>query len=160
MLPWILAAVVILPIAEIAVFVEIGSQWGLWPTIGTVFATAVVGSILIRRQGMNIFNQVQNEVHAGRFSDLKIFDGLTFLTAGALLLAPGFITDAAGCLLFIPFIRHFLLTLIASFFKVRLSAINRSTSQPREQTIEGEFADVTENHSSPSKFGSKLPPPG
>ena len=41
MLPWILAAVVILPVAEIAVFVEIGSQWGLWPTIGTVFATAV-----------------------------------------------------------------------------------------------------------------------
>ena len=160
MLPWILAAVVVLPVAEIAVFVEIGSQWGLWPTIGTVFATAVVGSILIRRQGMNIFNQVQNEVHAGRFPDLQIFDGLTLLIAGALLLAPGFITDAAGCLFLIPLIRHFFITSIASFVWVRISADDSAASQPREQTIEGEFADVTENHSSPSKFGSKLPPPG
>ena len=149
MLPWILAAVVILPIAEIAIFFEIGSRWGLWPTIGAVFATAIFGSILVRRQGMAIFRQVQNEVRAGCLPALQIFDGLSLLIAGALLLAPGFITDAAGCLFLIPLIRHFFINSIVSFVQVRISAINSAVSQPREQTIEGEFADVTEHRSSP-----------
>ena len=149
MLPWILAAVVILPIAEIAIFFEIGSRWGLWPTIGAVFATAIFGSILVRRQGMAIFRQVQNEVRAGCLPALQIFDGLSLLIAGALLLAPGFITDAAGCLFLIPLIRHFFINSIVRFVQVRISAMNSAVSQPREQTIEGEFADVTEHRSSP-----------
>ena len=149
MLPWILAAVVILPIAEIAIFFEIGSRLGLWPTIGAVFATAIFGSILVRRQGMAIFRQVQNEVRAGCLPALQIFDGLSLLIAGALLLAPGFITDAAGCLFLIPLIRHFFINSIVSFVQVRISAINSAVSQPREQTIEGEFANVTERRSSP-----------
>tara|TARA_A100001388_G_C28657021_1_gene444885 strand:- start:412 stop:861 length:450 start_codon:yes stop_codon:yes gene_type:complete len=149
MLPWILAAVVILPIAEIAIFFEIGSRLGLWPTIGAVLATAIFGSILVRRQGMAIFRQVQNEVRAGCLPALQIFDGLSLLIAGALLLAPGFITDAAGCLFLIPLIRHFFINSIVSFVQVRISAINSAVSQPREQTIEGEFADVTEHRSSP-----------
>ena len=149
MLPCILAAVVILPIAEIAIFVEIGSRWGLWPTIGAVFATAVVGSILVRRQGMAIFRQVQNEVRAGHLPAIQIFDSLSLLITGALLLAPGFITDAAGCLFLIPLIRHFFINSIDSFIQVRISAISSAVSQPREQTIEGEFANVTERRSSP-----------
>ena len=149
MLPWILAAVVILPIAEIAIFFEIGSQLGLWPTIGAVLATAIFGSILVRRQGMAIFRQVQNEVRAGCLPALQIFDGLSLLIAGALLLAPGFITDAAGCLFLIPLIRHFFINSIVRFVQVRISAISSAVSQPREQTIEGEFADVTEHRSSP-----------
>ena len=149
MLPWILAGVVILPIAEIAIFFEIGSKWGLWPTIGAVFATAIFGSILVRRQGMAIFRQMQNEVRAGCLPALQVFDGLSLLIAGALLLAPGFITDAAGCLFSIPLIRHFFINSIVSFVQVRISAINSAVSQPREQTIEGEFADVTEHRSSP-----------
>ena len=149
MLPWILAAVVILPIAEIAIFFEIGSRLGLWPTIGAVLATAIFGSILVRRQGMAIFRQVQNEVRAGCLPALQIFDGLSLLIAGALLLAPGFITDAAGCLFLIPLIRHFFINSIVSFVQVRISAISSAVSQPREQTIEGEFANVTERRSSP-----------
>ena len=157
MLPWILTAFIIVPIAEIAVFVEIGQQWGLWPTIGAVFATAVAGSILIRRQGVAVFRQVQHEMRAGRLPTRQIFDGLCLLIAGALLLTPGFITDSLGFLLLVPLARHFLMSYIASRIHLPASSINVANPNLNGQAIDGEFTDVTNCPRPPS--ASDLGPP-
>ena len=37
------------PIIEIALFIQIGSLIGLWPTLATVVLTAVAGTWLLRR---------------------------------------------------------------------------------------------------------------
>ena len=158
MQPWILAAFIAVPIAEIAIFVEVGSQWGLWPAIGAIFATAVAGSILIRHQGVAVLRKVRDEVGAGRFPARQVFDGLCLLIAGTLLLLPGFITDAVGFILLVPVIRHFVMSSLTSRIQTHTAGMSDATGHPDGKTINGEFADIT-NHPSPtSESDPQLPP--
>ncbi len=101
----LLFAMIGVPIMEIAVFIEVGGRLGLWPTLGTIILTAMVGTALLRRQGMATLHRVRESLEANRFPMAEVFDGLCLLVAGALLLTPGFVTDAAGLLLFVPAVR-------------------------------------------------------
>ena len=158
MLTWILAAFIAVPIAEIAIFVEVGGQWGLWPAIGAIFATAVAGSILIRQQGVAVLRRVRDEVGAGRFPARQVFDGLCLLIAGTLLLLPGFITDAVGFILLVPVIRHFAMSNLTGRIKTHTSRMSDAAAHPDGKTINGEFADVTDPPSPTSEPGPQRPP--
>ena len=158
MLPWILTAFIAAPIAEIAVFVEVSSQWGLWPTIGAIFATAVAGSILIRHQGVAVLQRVRDEMGAGRFPARQVFDGLCLLIAGTLLLLPGFITDAVGFILLVPVIRHFAMSNLTGRIQTHTARMSDAAAHPDGETINGEFADVTDPPSPTSEPGPQRPP--
>ena len=93
------------PIIEIAVFIEVGGRLGLWPTLATIILTAMAGTALLRQQGLATLQRVHESLEANRFPMAEVFDGLCLLVAGALLLTPGFVTDAAGLLLFVPALR-------------------------------------------------------
>ena len=105
---WILLAFIGVPLIEIALFIEIGGLIGLWPTIAIVIATAVAGTALIRRQGLNTLQRAQQEMDARRLPVRELFDGICLLFAGALLLTPGFMTDAVGFALLVPSLRRLL----------------------------------------------------
>ena len=158
MLPWILAAFIAVPIAEIAIFVEVGSQWGLWPAIGAIFATAVAGSILIRHQGVAVLRRVRDEVSAGRFPARQVFDGLCLLIAGTLLLLPGFITDAVGFILLVPVIRYFVMSSLTNRIQAHTSGMSDAAAHPDGETINGEFADLTDRPPPTSGSDPQLPP--
>ena len=145
MLPWILAAFIAVPVAEIAVFIEAGERWGLWPTIGAIFGTAILGSLLIRQQGLAVLREVQGEMDAGRFPALQVFDGLCLLIAGALLLTPGFITDGIGFLLLVPWARRGAAGLVLARLDVRMASAG-PTGGPYAggDIIDGDYADVTD----------------
>ncbi|WP_136657972.1 FxsA family protein [Nitratireductor sp. XY-223] len=95
----------IVPLAEIGAFIIIGREIGVFWTLAMVFATAVVGSILLRIQGFGLINRIRQETEAGRVPGRELVHGVMILIAGVLLLTPGFITDAIGFLLFVPAIR-------------------------------------------------------
>ncbi|WP_018701019.1 FxsA family protein [Amorphus coralli] len=95
-----------IPALEIAVFILVGSQIGVLPTIGMVFLTAVIGSMLLRHQGLSILNRVRTEMDAGRVPGAELGHGAMILAAGVLLLTPGFVTDTIGFLLFVPPVRE------------------------------------------------------
>lgn len=99
LIPFALLAV---PLLEIAVFVVIGGQIGLFATLALVVLTAVAGSILLRAQGFGLIERIRTEVKAGRVPARELVHGVMLLLAGALLLTPGFVTDAAGLVLFVP----------------------------------------------------------
>ncbi len=101
----LLLAMIGVPIVEIAVFIEVGGRLGLWPTLATIVLTAMVGTALLRQQGLATLQRVHESLEANRFPMAEVFDGLCLLVAGALLLTPGFVTDAAGLLLFVPAVR-------------------------------------------------------
>lgn len=106
---WILILLFIgLPLAEILIFIRIESFIGLWPTLASILGTAIVGTALLRQQGLNALKQVQQSLERGVMPVEQIFSGACMLVAGALLLTPGFLTDTIGFMLFIPFIRHFI----------------------------------------------------
>ena len=93
------------PLIEIAVFIEVGGWIGLWPTIAIVILTAMIGTALLRAQGIATLNRARQQMDRGALPARELFDGLCLLFAGALLLTPGFVTDAVGFLLFVPPVR-------------------------------------------------------
>ena len=92
----------IVPIIEIYVLIEVGSYVGALTTVALVVLTALVGATLMRAQGFATLQRVQAEVNAGEVPALTMMEGLLILIAGALLLTPGFVTDAIGFSLLVP----------------------------------------------------------
>ena len=85
LIPFLLLVV---PIVEIAAFIAIGGKIGIFATLLMIFVTAVIGSILLRIQGLSLINQIQSEVAAGRVPGRALGDGAMILVAGILLLTP------------------------------------------------------------------------
>ncbi len=102
LIPFLLLAV---PMMEIAAFIAVGSQIGVFPTLALVVLTAVAGSILLRIQGFGLIDRIRQVLEAGGVPDRELVHGVMILLAGVLLLTPGFVTDTMGFLLFIPPIR-------------------------------------------------------
>ncbi len=104
--PILLTAFVVVPIVEIALFVVASDRIGIWTTLFIVVVTAFVGASLVSRQGRGAVAAVQSEFAAGRFPGKQLAHGAMILVAGALLVTPGFLTDAIGFSLLVPAIRE------------------------------------------------------
>lgn len=102
------AAFVGIPLIEIAVFIAVGQNIGLWPTLGLILLTAAVGSGMLRAQGLSTLFRAQQSARQGQLPITELFEGMYLLIAGVLLLTPGFVTDAIGLMLFVPGIRRWL----------------------------------------------------
>ena len=97
--------VILLPLIEIAGFVVVGSQVGVLATIGLVLLSVIVGSLLMRFQGLGVLTRLRQELDAGRNPGRELAHGAIILLAGFLLIVPGFFTDIIGLLLFLPPVR-------------------------------------------------------
>ena len=104
----LLAAFILVPLAEIAVLIEVGGWLGVGPTLALIILTAVVGAWMLRRQGIAVLRRAQQQMHQGTVPLVEVFEGFCLVIAGALLLTPGFLTDAVGALLLLPPMRAFL----------------------------------------------------
>ncbi|MGF1726365.1 FxsA family protein [Photobacterium nomapromontoriensis] len=102
MFPILLFLFIVVPIVEIALFIQVGGFLGLWPTVGLVLVTAVVGASLVRSQGIATLMSVQNRLQQGELPAQQIVEGVMLAVAGVLLLTPGFMTDAMGMLILLP----------------------------------------------------------
>lgn len=104
---WLLACFLIVPIIEIALFIQVGGIIGLWPTLGLILLTAIVGTTVMRSQGASAWLEVQKSFAEMRDPSRPMAHGMMILFAGMLLLVPGFFTDIIGILLLVPPIRDF-----------------------------------------------------
>jgi UPF0716 protein FxsA len=93
---------VAVPLVELAVLIQIGAWLGVWPTVGLVLLTGLVGASLARSQGGRVLRAIRAEVAVGRVPAQHLLDGLLILIGGILLLTPGLLTDIAGTLLMLP----------------------------------------------------------
>ncbi|MBB4005108.1 MAG: FxsA family protein [Aurantimonas endophytica] len=109
----------VIPILEIAVFILVGNLIGLWPTLGLVVVTAIFGTLLLRRQGLDTLARIQAETRAGRVPARELVNGVMIAIAGVLLLTPGLVTDTLGFLLFVPAIRD----AVWNFLKARVVVV-------------------------------------
>ncbi len=138
------------PLLEIAVFVAVGGQIGLWPTLGAVVATALAGSVLLRVQGLSTLYRAREHMERGELPVRELFDGVCLVFAGALLLTPGFVTDGVGLLLFLPpfraAIRRGLGSLVAARGSVHtFHGPGPDGGPPGGTTIDGDFTVVDED---------------
>ena len=104
----LLAGFIVVPLAEIAVLIEVGGWLGLAPTLALIILTAVVGTWMLRRQGTAVLRRAQQQMQQGAVPLAAVFEGFCLVIAGALLLTPGFLTDTAGALLLLPPVRALL----------------------------------------------------
>ena len=93
---------ILVPIAELFFFVQVSSAIGFWNSLGLIVAIAFVGAWLVKREGLKVWRRFVQQVEAGQVPSREIADGVCLLAAGALMLAPGFLTDIVGILLLLP----------------------------------------------------------
>jgi UPF0716 protein FxsA len=92
----------LVPIAELYVIIQVGQAIGALPTIGLLILSSFVGTALMRSQGRAVWRRFGATVAAGSVPAREVVDGVLVMIGGALLLAPGFITDVVGILLLAP----------------------------------------------------------
>lgn len=146
----ILAAFIAIPMIEIGLFIQVGGVIGLWPTLLVVVATAVAGTALLRHQGLSTLARLQQSLNQGEMPLDTVFEGFCLLAAGALLLTPGFFTDALGFALFMPPVRTLLRRLLATRIHVQGHAHAETRTHTAGVVIDGEWEDVTEVQQHPT----------
>lgn len=104
-MPFLLLALIAVPLIEVALFIQIGGLIGLLPTLATIILTAVIGAALLKRQGLKAVAEAQAAADRGEAPIRPVFDVFCLFFAGALLLTPGFLTDAIGFALLVPAVR-------------------------------------------------------
>jgi UPF0716 protein FxsA len=111
----------LVPIAELAVIIKVGSEIGIGNTIVVMLVVSVVGAWLVKREGLGVLRRVQEQVARGVVPGKELSDGFMIMLAGALMLTPGFLTDLVGIALLLPPVRAVVRRGIARRVKRRAS---------------------------------------
>lgn len=148
---WLFIAFLAVPLIEIALFIQIGGAIGLWSTLAVVILTAVLGTYLVRAQGQMALRNLQNSFSRLDDPSRPLADGAMILVSGALLLTPGFFTDAVGFALLVPGVRTRVFDWAASRVKVQrfemggnftMQQDHPHNPQPQSDVIDGEFTEI------------------
>ena len=99
----------LIPIVEMWILIEVGGWIGALPTIGLVVLTATIGLSLLKQQGLSTLMRARRKMDEGAIPASELVSGVMIAVGGALLLTPGFVTDALGFALLIPQTRQWLL---------------------------------------------------
>jgi len=75
------------PLLELALLIKLGGWIGIWPTLGLIVLTAVVGTALLRQQGLQTLNKLMSSVQEGEAPLLPMVEGALLLISGAFLLS-------------------------------------------------------------------------
>ena len=146
---WLFFLFVAVPIIEIGLFIQVGGFLGLWPTLAIVVLTALVGTALMRAQGIAALKKLQTNIESGGNPTDPIANGAFILIAGLLLLTPGFFTDAIGFSLLMPPVRKGLIKAVAKQLKSRVETYATGyQSQPTyasETVLDGDFEVEEDN---------------
>lgn len=117
------AAFLLVPVLELMLFIYVQNRIGLGLMLIGILVTAAAGAFLVRMQGLAVWMRVRSDLAAGLVPGRQLAHGAMVLVGGALLLTPGFLTDAVGFLLMIPFVREGLRRLGNRFWQRRVIVI-------------------------------------
>lgn len=127
----------LVPILEIYLLITVGSLIGVIPTILLLIGTAVLGTYLLRTQGLATLQKVQTTLEQGQIPTEALLEGGFILFGGALLLTPGFITDMAGLFCLFPPSRRFLANQIIKHLQLKYSSSSGYSRRPI--VVNGEY---------------------
>ena len=141
----LLAAFILVPLVEIYVIIQIGQVIGAWWTILLLIADSILGSWLVKREGARAWRALRSALDEGRMPATELADGMLILVGGTLMLTPGFVTDAFGILVILPFTRPIFRRALAAVVARRIMVldVNRPGPQSPGQgpVIRGEVVD-------------------
>ena len=132
----VLLFIIVIPLIEIYLMIEIGGVIGALNTIFIIFFTAITGIYFAKLEGLNTIRSALNQIKKDEIPVNEIISGATLAFAALLLIIPGFLTDIIGFLLIIPVTRKFFIKSISSKFKKH---------EVNENVIEGSFEENNED---------------
>src|SRR3954470_11669151 len=121
---------IVVPIAELAVLIQVGQLIGVWWTIALLIADAMLGSILLRTQTRTAWRRFNEALAEGRIPHREVIDGVLVIFGGVLLLTPGFITDIFGLLFLFPPTRVLMRGLLVRRGALRVVGAMRGATSP------------------------------
>jgi UPF0716 protein FxsA len=125
-------AIVVISCLELYVLIAVGSVLGGFLTIMLIIASAALGSFLLKQQGLATWQRLQATISRHETPAYELMEGFLILLGGALLLTPGFITDAVGLMCLLPSLRQ-------NIIKIVLQNYFSPTTHENENVLEGEF---------------------
>jgi UPF0716 protein FxsA len=147
---------IFMPILEMWLLITIGSYIGALSTILLVMLTALIGIGLLREQGVSTLWRGREKLHQGKVPAQEIMEGIVLAVSGALLLTPGFVTDAIGLMGLLPFSRIYLVKGIlqkVTFFNASAQPFSHQPfgydAKNNGDTIDGEAWDSEESLKKP-----------
>ena len=162
-MPLLVLLLIVVPIIELAIIIQIGSMIGVWWTIALLVADSILDAWLLMREGSRSWLRFRAALGNGKVPAKETADGGLVISGGALLLTPGFLTDIVGLLfLFQPtrdIIRRIALTkaityaatsvggpagwtLRGAFFGSRAAKYARAKKPSRDYDVEGTATEV------------------
>lgn len=157
---WIFLAFVLVPMLEIALFLQVGSLIGIWPTLLIVLLTAVAGTYMVKSEGLRALGNLQRTMNEMGDPSEPLAHGAMILFAGALLLTPGFATDTMGILLLIPAVRQAAFRRISAAMRDRQSRGHPRGGATRSETIIVDYEVVDETPPSGGTGSTQQGPSG
>lgn len=156
MFVFILALLIIWPIAELFVMVQVADWIGFFQMLFLLFASSVAGILILQHRGRAHWRRFRGAIDERRAPAKEAFDGVMITMGALLLIIPGFISSFFGLVLLFPptrwLVRLTVLTLFASKFKVATTTATWGTAgynryrsgQRRDYDVDGEAVDVTD----------------
>jgi UPF0716 protein FxsA len=93
---------VVVPVVELLIVLEVGSRLGVGWTVALLLAASLLGAYLLRVEGARTWRQFRQALEEARWPGDEVAQGALVLVGGALLLTPGFLTDIVGLLFLLP----------------------------------------------------------
>ena len=119
MAPLLFVALLAIPIAELWAIVQVADGIGVVPTLLLLIGISVAGAWLLKQQGTATWRNMQESLRRGQMPAKEATDGALILLGGALLLTPGFLSDAVGLLLLLPPTRAALKGVVMRYLRKR-----------------------------------------
>ncbi|MFK4751066.1 FxsA family protein [Oceanobacter antarcticus] len=111
---------IVVPLLELAVLIKIGGYIGVTWTLVIIFVTAIIGVNILKKQGMGVLMRASQKMQEGTLPARELAEGFLLALSGALLLTPGFLTDAVGFALLAPVVRLALVGHVLKLIKPRV----------------------------------------
>ena len=142
---------VLVPLMEIAIFIEFSEAFGIWTTVTLILVSALIGGKLFQSQGLHTLQNAVASIEKNLFPAQEVFAGACIFLASLLLITPGILTDLLGLALFSPPCRRYIGLKILQFFRGRsdfrghVNVKNNTKGKHQSgQTIETKYREVIE----------------
>lgn len=115
---------IVVPIVELYVLFQVADSFGWGVSLLSLLAVSLAGGALMRWQTSGAWARVMSKIQAGEMPSKELIDGALMIFGGALLLTPGFFTDAVGLAMFIPPLRALFRRLVLRRVNARVTTFS------------------------------------
>jgi UPF0716 protein FxsA len=111
---FVIAFMIILPVAEIWILIKLGGYFGAFGTLALIIGTAGLGILIAKHQGLGILYNLQSKLSQGKKALHEVVEGVVLLIGAFFFLVPGAITDLIGICLIVPQLRRFIIGIMVN----------------------------------------------